>query len=151
MKPTQNFILIISLIVLIGSCGNAGLEQKAKESMSDDTIDMHLLRHNEDPQRSEAEAKTIIDGLHKRLVNGEDFAKLANRYSEDPGTNTYGGEYDSIRKNIMVPEFEKVVFNLKINEISTPFITQFGYHIATVIAIREDERDVRHILIRFKK
>lgn len=149
MKPTQKVILTIGLIVLICSCGNAGLEQKANEPVPDDSI--ATTKTTENPQRTEAEAKTIIDELHKRLVNGEDFAKLANRYSEDPGSNKYGGEYDSIRKNIMVPEFEKVVFNLKINEISTPFITEYGYHIATVIAIRKDELDVRHVLIRFKK
>ncbi len=62
-----------------------------------------------------------------------------------------GGRYDSVGKDIFVPEFEKVVFDLKLNEISTPFLTEYGDHIATVIAIRKDERDVRHILITYKK
>ncbi|HET6990890.1 MAG TPA: peptidylprolyl isomerase [Bacteroidia bacterium] len=141
--------LTIGLIVLICSCENAGPEQKAKEIVSVDSV--ATTRTTENPQRTEAEAKAIIDGLYKRLINGEDFGVLANQYSEDPGTNKLGGEYDGVTKGVFVPEFEKVVFNLKINEISTPFITQYGYHIATVTAIRKGERDVRHILIQFKK
>lgn len=148
MKPAQKIILVIGLIVLVCSCENAGPGQKAKEPAPDSIA---TVKTTENPQRTEAEAKTIIDGLYKRLANGEDFAKLANQYSEDPGTNKCGGEYDSVRKDIFVPEFEQVVFSLKLNEISTPFITQYGYHIAKVIAIRKDERDVRHILIQFKK
>ncbi|CAN5902520.1 hypothetical protein BH11BAC7_BH11BAC7_27390 [soil metagenome] len=143
------FFLIIALIVLICSCGNAGLVPNAKKMEIADSIATAKAIGN--PQRTEAEAKAILDGLYTQLIDGEDFEALANRYSEDPGTNTIGGRYDSVRKDIFVPEFEKVVFNLKINEISTPFITEYGYHIATVIAIRNDERDVRHILIRYKK
>ncbi|MDQ3110807.1 MAG: peptidyl-prolyl cis-trans isomerase [Bacteroidota bacterium] len=149
MKPMQKVILTIGLIVLICSCRNAGLEPKAKKTESADSI--AITKSTENSQRTEAEAKAIIDGLYTRLVNGEDFTTLAKRYSEDPGTNSIGGRYDSVRKDIFVPEFEKVVFNLKINAISTPFLTEYGYHIATVIAIRNDERDVRHILITFKK
>lgn len=149
MKLTPKVILAMGLVVLICSCRDVVPEQKAKEPEPVDSI--ATSKPIENPQRTEAEAKSIIDGLYKRLVSGEDFAKLATIYSEDPGTKLNGGRYDSVRKDIFVPEFEKVVFDLKQNEISTPFITEYGYHIATVIAIREDERDVRHILITYKK
>lgn len=149
MKPTQKAILTIGMVVLLCSCGDTSLEQKTKEPGSVDSV--ATTKSIENPQRTEAEAKSIIDGLYKRLVSGEDFAKLATIYSEDPGTKMNGGRYDSVRKDIFVPEFEKAVFDLKLNEISNPFITEYGYHIATVVAIREDERDVRHILITYKK
>jgi parvulin-like peptidyl-prolyl isomerase len=149
MNPTPKAILTIGLVALICSCGDEAFDQKIKEPGSVDSI--AAIKPLEDPQRTEAEAKSIIDGLYKRLVSGEDFEKLATAYSEDPGTKQTGGRYDSVRKDIFVPEFEKVVFGLKPNEISAPFITEYGYHIATVIAIREEECDVRHILIRYKK
>jgi parvulin-like peptidyl-prolyl isomerase len=102
-------------------------------------------------QRTEAEAKKIIDGVYKELIAGADFARMAIRFSEDPGSNNSGGEYDSLKRGMFVPEFEQIVFNLKVNEISKPFITQYGYHIAVLLARRDDVVDVRHILIQFKK
>ncbi len=110
-----------------------------------------LVIQNTNSQRTENEAKVLIDSLYKKLINGADFKAMAKTYSEDPGSNKYGGEYDSITKGLFIPEFENVVFNLKVNEISQPFKTEYGYHIATVIARRNDEVDVRHILIQFKK
>lgn len=127
-------ILIACLLVTFYSCGN---ETNPPGS--------------EDPTRTEAEAKTLIDEIHTRLKNGEDFAKLANEYSEDPGSKELGGQYEHVTVGMMVPEFDKVTFELGLNEISEPFLTEFGYHIVTVTAIRENERDVRHILIQFKK
>ena len=104
----------------------------------------------EEPSRTKNDAKILADELYTRLTKGEDFAALANEYSEDPGSNTIGGRYDDVKMGIMVPEFEAVIFSLKENEVSQPFLTEYGYHIATVVAIRGDSRDIRHILIQFK-
>ncbi len=125
-------ILIACLLLTFSSCGN---EAGAPE----------------DPKHTEVEAKTLIDELHTRLKNGEDFATLAKEYSEDPGSKESGGYYEHVTKGMMVPEFDKVTFELGLNEISEPFLTEFGYHIVTVTAIRENERDVRHILIQVNK
>lgn len=125
-------ILIACLLLTFSSCGNeAGVP--------------------EDTKHTEAEAKTLIDELHTRLKNGEDFATLAKEYTEDPGSKESGGQYEHVARGMMVPEFDKVTFELGLNEISEPFLTEFGYHIVTVTAIRENERDVRHILIQVNK
>jgi parvulin-like peptidyl-prolyl isomerase len=69
-----------------------------------------------------------MEGLLKRARAGEDFAKLAKEYSEDPGSKDKGGEY-TFPKGQMVPEFEATAFSLKTNEISDIVTTQYGYHI----------------------
>jgi len=74
-----------------------------------------------------AKHKTAED-LLKRARAGEDFAKLAKEYSEDPGSKDNGGEYKFPRGQ-MVPEFEAAAFSLKTNEVSDIVTTQFGYHI----------------------
>jgi parvulin-like peptidyl-prolyl isomerase len=127
-------ILIACLLLTFTSCGN-----ETKPAVP------------EEPTRTEAEAKTLIDEIHTRLKKGEDFAKLAGEYTEDPGSKETGGQYEHVTPGMMVPEFDKVTFELGLNEISEPFLTEFGYHIVTVTAIREGERDVRHILIQYKK
>lgn len=70
------------------------------------------------------------------LDAGTDFAELAKAKSTDPSAQTNGGDLGSNTRGRMVPEFDNVVFNLKPGEISQPFQTQFGWHVAQAIAIK---------------
>ena len=109
-----------------------------------------LCAQTKQSQHTEAEAKEIIDSLYIKAVNGADFAKLADKYSEDPGTAGKGGKYANVARGVFVEEFENVIFNLKLNEISKPFKTGYGYRIAKLIGREGETCSVRHILIRFQ-
>ncbi len=92
--------------------------------------------------------------LQQALNPEMDFAVLAQDYSEDPGSKNEGGDVGWFIKGIMVPEFEKAVFeDLKVGEITTSLVkTDFGYHIIkkTDERIEDDEvKEVRasHILV----
>jgi len=78
----------------------------------------------------EATAKAV----RQRLVNGEDFAKVAAQVSTDTGTKDKGGDLGWFGKGKMVAEFETAAFSLKVGEISQPVKSQFGYHIIQVLA-----------------
>ncbi len=69
------------------------------------------------------------------LVGGADWTTEAAKYSDDTGTKGKGGDLGSISKGVMVPEFEAAVFGLKLNEISQPVKTIYGYHIIQVTGI----------------
>jgi len=95
----------------------------------------HILLMTKDPKTKaelSKEAKEAkhkqIDDLLKRARSGEDFAKLAREFSEDPGSKDSGGEY-TFPRGQMVPEFETAAFSLKTNQISDIVTTQYGYHI----------------------
>jgi parvulin-like peptidyl-prolyl isomerase len=68
----------------------------------------------------------------KRARAGEDFAKLAKEYSEDPGSKDKGGEY-KFPKGQMVAEFEAAAFSLNTNQISDIITTRFGFHIIKLL------------------
>lgn len=72
--------------------------------------------------------KKLAEDVLKRAKAGEDFAKLAKEYSEDPGSKDTGGEYTFARGQ-MVREFEDAAFSQGTNQISDIVTTQFGYHI----------------------
>jgi len=75
--------------------------------------------------KTEAEAQSII----KQLEHGADFAKLATKYSIDPGAKD-GGELGWFSQNEMVPAFANAAFALKPGEYTkTPVQTQFGWHV----------------------
>jgi peptidyl-prolyl cis-trans isomerase C len=81
-------------------------------------------------EQTAAKRKQMED-LLKRARAGEDFAKLATQYSEDPGSKERGGEY-VFGRGQMVPEFEAAAFALNTNQISDIITTAYGFHIIKV-------------------
>lgn len=86
----------------------------------------------EDGAEMTAEAKkeklALAEKLKERAEAGEDFSKLAEEYSDDPGSKNSGGEY-TFPRGQMVPEFEAVAFSQDTNHVSDVVTTRFGYHI----------------------
>jgi len=80
---------------------------------------------------TKAKAKATIDGVLKKAKAGQDFAKLAQQYSQD-GSAAQGGDLDFFPRAKMVPEFSTVAFGLQKDQISDVVTTQFGYHIIKV-------------------
>ncbi len=78
-----------------------------------------------------------LEQLSTRIEGGDDFAKLAKAHSNDKISAAQGGDLGWSSPGRLVPEFEKVMDQLEINEISQPFETQFGWHILQVLERRE--------------
>lgn len=80
------------------------------------------------PLEKKKEKEKLAKDLKARADKGEDFAKLAKEFSEDPGSKEKGGEYTFARGE-MVPEFETAAFSMKTNQISDVVETRYGFHI----------------------
>lgn len=86
----------------------------------------------------EATAKEVKEKLNA----GEDFAKLAKKYSTDTSNAEDGGELGFIRKGDMAEEFENAAFAMNIGEISEPVKTEYGYHIIKITDKKEAKEAV---------
>lgn len=94
---------------------------------------MVRVNPNASPQEMENARQKIVD-IHNRLLNGESFAELAKKESQDNGTAPNGGELPWIRSGQIIPEFEEVAFALKdTGDISKPFQTSFGWHVVKLL------------------
>jgi parvulin-like peptidyl-prolyl isomerase len=92
------------------------------------TAESRLVRHVLVKQ------KALADRLYNQLkVKGADWAGIAKRYSQDPGSKDKGGRYTATKGQV-VPEFEKAAFSMKTNAVTKPVKTQFGYHIIQALA-----------------
>ncbi len=78
--------------------------------------------------------EATANAVRQRLLNGEDFAKVAAEVSTDTGTKDKGGDLGWFGKGAMVAEFEAAAFSQKVGEIGPPVKSQFGYHIIQVLA-----------------
>jgi peptidyl-prolyl cis-trans isomerase SurA len=94
-----------------------------------------------------AAARAQADSLLVELRHGADFATLARRHSDDPGSREQGGDLNWFRRGMMVRAFEDVAFGLRPGQISEVVETPFGYHIILVERIQPAEIKARHILI----
>jgi peptidyl-prolyl cis-trans isomerase SurA len=83
--------------------------------------------------------------LRDRIEKGESFAGIASTASEDPGSAPDGGDLGWTGPGTFVPEFDKAIADLKDNEISEPFKTRYGWHIAQMLGTRtyDSTDDVR--------
>ena len=86
--------------------------------------------------RDEESTELEINAIRDRVLNGEEFADLAEEYSEDPGSAKQGGNLDWLGKDVLAPEFEKVMIDSSIGIVSEVFQTQFGFHFLEVLEKR---------------
>jgi peptidyl-prolyl cis-trans isomerase SurA len=102
-----------------------------------------LMKTNE--LDDDATVREKLAKLRQRILNGEDFAGIASATSEDPGSAPDGGDLGWTGPGTFVPEFDKVIADLKPNEISQPFKTRYGWHIVQMLGTRtyDSTDDVR--------
>jgi peptidyl-prolyl cis-trans isomerase C len=81
---------------------------------------------------TDEEALAKAKDLHAKIVAGGDFAALAKAESDDVGSGANGGSLGEFTRGRMVPPFDEAAFTLKVNEVSEPVKTQFGYHVIQV-------------------
>lgn len=128
---------------------------KKKVEVTDADIQAYLKEHPELDTKKEKKAKA--DEILAKINAGEDFAKLAKEFSEDPGSKEKGGLYEAVRKGQFVPEFEAAALALEPGQVAPqPVETKYGYHIIKLEkksttkdanGVEAPVFDARHILI----
>jgi len=103
------------------------------------------------PEASEANRQDVVNRLKKYradiVENGGSFATKAVLYTQDAASRKDGGLMMITKKSPLVKPFRDAVFSLQEGEVSEPFETEYGFHIATVEKIRGENYTVRHILL----
>jgi len=113
---------------------------KGQYSKPETRIASHILlgvprSANEEKQNA---VLTQAEEIVARINKGEDFAVLAEEFSEDPGSKRQGGDLGIIARGQMVPEFEAAVYSMTQDQVSEPVKTEFGYHIIKLTALEEE-------------
>src|SRR5690606_3391714 len=103
------------------------------------------------PEVSEEEKDKVIQllsSIKQQILDGDtDFASMARKYSEDPGSAASGGDLGFFNRGELAPEYEATALGLKPGEISDPVESMFGIHMIQLLEIRGNSFNTRHILI----
>jgi parvulin-like peptidyl-prolyl isomerase len=103
--------------------------------------------------------ESLAQSLAEQLRAGANFARLAKRYSQDPGSKKVGGRLE-ISKGQTVPAFDKVAFSIPTKTVSDPVKTQYGWHIiealgavvpAKTTPYKDVQQAIRQQLLQSKK
>lgn len=125
-----------------------------KTKVTDEDINKYIAEH---PELDQSAKKTKAEEILNRVKAGEDFAKLAKEFSEDPGSKDKGGLYEGVTMGQFMPEFEKAALALEPGQVSPALVeTTYGFHIIKLEKKGEKKGadgkmapsyDARHILI----
>jgi len=107
--------------------------------------------YNEAGEVDSMNSKARIDSVKMLLQQGQNFEELAAKYSDDQGSREKGGDLNYFARRQMVQEFDEVVFNLQIGQVSEPVRTNYGYHIIKVTdrkpypTFEEDKEELKRL------
>lgn len=119
---------------------DAGERQTVQETQARHILLSPNAIRNEDATRAQAYE------LYERLKKGGDFAELAKKYSDDPGSKNSGGDLGWQPPGVFATEFQQQIDTLKPGEMSQPFHSQFGWHIARV-----EDRRTRDVTVEARR
>ena len=120
---------------------------KAQQPRRPATVSFRAVLVRPDPTpEARAVARAQADSVLQAVRAGADFATLARRFSDDPGSAQEGGDLGWFRRGRMVAQFEAVAFRLRPGQVSDVVGTPFGFHIIQVERIEPAEIKARHIL-----
>ena len=131
------------------------LMQEAYERKQFDVRASHILIKvgmDADPRDTLVAYRKIVK-LRRRILNGEDFSKVAMLTSEDPSAKDNGGDLGYFTVFQMIYPFETKAYTTEVGKISTPVRTRYGYHLIKVVDKREALGEVKtsHIMVITKK
>jgi len=88
---------------------------------------------------SNADARTRLEQLRLRILGGDDFAALARSHSDDKSSAIKGGDLGWITPGALLPRFEEEIAKLSPGELTQPFRTEFGWHLAQLLERRQHD------------
>jgi parvulin-like peptidyl-prolyl isomerase len=100
---------------------------------------------------AKAEIRNKMEDILAEAKSGADFGKLAEKYTEDPGSKEKGGLYEDFAKGRMVKPFEDAAFSVPVGEISDIVETRYGYHILKVVDRKKETKPLEDVEEEIRK
>lgn len=110
----------------------------------------HIFVNPKATSKVKKKARALAVALLDSIKKGADFAELAKKYSDDPGSASHGGDLGTVKRGVFFPEFEAAAYSLSKNQLSPVVESPVGFHIIQLLDRKGDAIHTRHILIKIK-
>ncbi len=108
----------------------------------------HILFIVKPSTQAEENGQKKISEIYDIILRGGDFEEVAKSFSEDQLTKDRGGYLGKIKTDLLQPEVQAVVSNMKTGEVSQPFRSRNGYEIIKVISSKGENIELSHIMVK---
>lgn len=117
-------------------------ENKGRFKTAESRRASHILigTNDSDTDAARDEKRKLAETLRDRILAGEDFAELAQEYSDDPGSKNSGGDLGVVARGQMVKPFEETVYSMMEGDIEGPVETQYGFHIIKLVELTKQQQ-----------
>jgi parvulin-like peptidyl-prolyl isomerase len=146
-KSVEETLLINKFLSGVAESGGKVTEEALRKAYEQDstvgktaTVRHILILTQGKTAQEKAAAKTKIEAILAEAKAGADFAELAKKYSEDPGSKDNGGLYENFPRGQMVKPFEDAAFSVPAGQLSGIVETSYGYHIIQVVGRQNETR-----------
>ena len=113
-------------------------DEETLRSLYDDDKEIFTNPEQRSAQHILVEERELAESLLEEIQQGADFSELARIHSIDTSTKDSGGDLGYFERDIMVPEFDKVVFEMDIGELSEVVETDYGFHIIKLTEVQPE-------------
>ena len=113
-------------------------DEETLRSLYDDDKEIFTNPEQRSAQHILVEERELAESLLEEIQQGADFSELARIHSIDTSTKDSGGDLGYFERDIMVPEFDKVVFEMDIGELSKVVETDYGFHIIKLTEVQPE-------------
>ena len=113
-------------------------DEETLRSFYDDNKEIFTNPEQRSAQHILVEERELAESLLEEIQQGADFSELARIHSIDASTKDSGGDLGYFERDIMVPEFDKVVFEMDIGELSEVVETDYGFHIIKLTEVQPE-------------
>ncbi len=146
-KNVEGTLLINKFLAGVAESGGKVTEQDLRKAYEQDstfgktaTVRHILILTQGKTEQEKAAAKTKIEGILAEAKAGADFAELAKKYSEDPGSKDNGGLYENFPRGQMIKPFDDAAFSVPAGQLSGIVETSYGYHILLIVSRQNETR-----------
>ena len=121
--------ILVAFVVMIAAIAMQGGRKPPKSEVTTKHI---LIAFNATDPADRARALERIKEIRQRIVDGESFERLAEQYSDDPGSASKGGYVSPQVRGTFADNYEKFAWSAPLNELSDIIQTSFGFHLIVV-------------------
>jgi len=135
VKPGRDWskiLWIVVLLLIVVGVGALFMPKQRVNAVTEARVKHILIKVDTPTEAGAAAALEKIQSIRQRILNGESFAKLAEEYSQDPSSQSRGGDLGWVRRGELNDTIDNFIWNCNVGEVSDVILTQFGLHLVVV-------------------
>ena len=131
-RDWSKILWILLAVIVVGGVAAMFMPKPRVNAVTEARVKHILIKIDARTAEAAQAALDEANALRERIQRGESFAKLAEQYSDDPSSNTRGGDLGWVTRGDLVDAVDNFIWRANIGEVSNVILTSYGLHLVVV-------------------